>query len=300
MAFKFLFRILIIVVHCLAGEKALRGKISFFLAILFSLYLLLACVILFLVIERRFETSLIYVWSPRAKEFAVLVVILVLASILSVTTATLRLKQAGALSLAGWMFYSPVLFAIIVPMHIIFVGVFAVFYLFWYPLTRSYLGYILVDGLLFPPNECIGLSLIAIGLAIYVASLYNLIYFTYKGEKLVKRSLYKYIRHPQYLGIILWTLGATILAGRAMCYIAWLTLTYVYLVLAEYEEKCLEENLGKRYIDYEKETYFMVPIPLPRLDWKRRILVYTVVYLSIVAILVLAVQMNLIALSISR
>ena len=77
------------------------------------------------------------------------------------------------------------------------------------------------------------------------------------SEQLVKTGVYKYIRHPMYLGINM-TLGGLIIASGSYLGLG------VYLLLAiplnivrsRWEEKALLEEFGDSYIEYKKNTWF--------------------------------------------
>jgi len=278
-----------------------KEYLAYIFAISFSLYLSFSYYILYLILNCTIQVGQItfWLWLPQNPESLSLILILVISSISAVILTVIRLRLIGAISIASWFIYTPVLFSIIIPMHIIFASILLVVYLAWYPIAK-YIpnGRQIIDGLIVfsrPISYILQIApiFLLVGLAIYIVSLCDLIYFTYKGEKLVKHGLYKFIRHPQYLGIILWTLGATILAERWFCYIAWATLAYTYILLAEYEEKVLETSLGEVYINYEKKTFFMIPLPIPRPRRTIRILSYTILYIIALGILLNAPELGI-------
>ncbi|HEA47206.1 MAG TPA: isoprenylcysteine carboxylmethyltransferase family protein [bacterium] len=82
----------------------------------------------------------------------------------------------------------------------------------------------------------------------------------YKGEGgLVTDSLYRYIRHPQYLGLILVTTGMLIQWPTILTIIMWPVLLFAYRHLAKKEERELEEKFGERYFEYKRETGMFFP-----------------------------------------
>ncbi|MFQ6042328.1 MAG: methyltransferase family protein [Candidatus Poribacteria bacterium] len=85
-----------------------------------------------------------------------------------------------------------------------------------------------------------------------------------KGE-LVTDGLYSYVRHPQYAGLFLITLGMMIQWPTMITMIMWPILMIVYYRLALKEERQMEATFGDRYIEYKRR----VPAFAPR--FKRRV-----------------------------
>ena len=109
-------------------------------------------------------------------------------------------------------------------------------------------------GVLLPVSNMI----IMIGMALIVFG-WSKIYRA-KGQ-LVTKSIYKYIRHPQYLGFLLITLGMIVLWPVITTIIMWPFLFLLYRSLAKKEEKRMEEIFGEEYLKYKSE----VPMFIPRL-----------------------------------
>src|SRR4030067_1119759 len=84
----------------------------------------------------------------------------------------------------------------------------------------------------------------------------------YKAKcQLGTNSIYKSIRHPQYLGFLLITLGMIVLWPVITTLIMWPFLFLLYRRLAAKEEKRMEEMFGEEYLRYKSE----VPMFIPRL-----------------------------------
>ena len=79
--------------------------------------------------------------------------------------------------------------------------------------------------------------------------------------KLVNDGIYRYIRHPQYLGFLLLTLGMNIQYTTVLTLIMWPLLIVLYYRLAIIEEKEVEEKFGEEYSQYKQKT----PMFFPRL-----------------------------------
>lgn len=67
------------------------------------------------------------------------------------------------------------------------------------------------------------------------------------------------MRHPQYAGLILGTLGLTVLSGRPVSMIGWLTLVAGCLILGSMEEREMLTKIGGEYDNYMRSTAFMIP-----------------------------------------
>ncbi|KPV62658.1 MAG: hypothetical protein AOA65_1707 [Candidatus Bathyarchaeota archaeon BA1] len=80
-----------------------------------------------------------------------------------------------------------------------------------------------------------------------------------RGKKLLTSKAYRYVRHPQYAGLILGTLGLTVLSGRPVSMIGWLTLVAGCLILGSMEEREMLTKIGGEYDNYMRSTAFMIP-----------------------------------------
>jgi len=88
------------------------------------------------------------------------------------------------------------------------------------------------------------------------------------GE-LVTGGIYRYIRHPQYLGLIVLTIGLLIQWPTIITLLMWPVLVLMYYRLAKREEREALEAYGERYIEYKRQT----PMFLPSIRRKRKNLV---------------------------
>jgi protein-S-isoprenylcysteine O-methyltransferase Ste14 len=79
------------------------------------------------------------------------------------------------------------------------------------------------------------------------------------GERLVTQALYRYIRHPQYLGLILITVGMLIQWPTLLTIIMWPVLMVAYYRLARREERVMEAHFGDTYRQYRMRTPMFVP-----------------------------------------
>ena len=78
------------------------------------------------------------------------------------------------------------------------------------------------------------------------------------GE-LVTDSIYRYVRHPQYLGLIVITVGLLIQWPTIITLAMWPVLVLMYYRLAKKEEKEAGEAFGERYEEYKRNTPMFLP-----------------------------------------
>ena len=123
---------------------------------------------------------------------------------------------------------------------------------------------------LFSPNYAIsafGLLLILIGIIIRWSAILELRkYFTVDvkilpDHKLICSGLFKYIRHPSYLGLLLSVLGLGITMVNWLSTIVILVPHIILIVLRiNEEERALEDRFGPEYRTYRQRTRRLIPL----------------------------------------
>lgn len=78
------------------------------------------------------------------------------------------------------------------------------------------------------------------------------------GE-LVTGGVYRYVRHPQYLGLIVITVGLLIQWPTIITLAMWPVLVLMYYRLAKREEREALEAFGDRYEEYKRQTPMFFP-----------------------------------------
>jgi protein-S-isoprenylcysteine O-methyltransferase Ste14 len=78
-------------------------------------------------------------------------------------------------------------------------------------------------------------------------------------DQLVTTDIYGYIRHPQYLGFLLITLGMNVLWITISTLLLWPILVILYYRLAKEEEKNMEEKFGEEYRKYKQNVPMFIP-----------------------------------------
>lgn len=78
------------------------------------------------------------------------------------------------------------------------------------------------------------------------------------GCKLITYGIYKYIRHPMYLSVILLGLGMVLLYPYPIQIIFYIALVIVLVIKMLYEESLWRSHLDE-YEDYMKKTKRLIP-----------------------------------------
>lgn len=77
--------------------------------------------------------------------------------------------------------------------------------------------------------------------------------------RMVTNGLYRLIRHPQYTGLFLLTLGMLVQWPTLITMLMWPILMITYYRLAKKEEAEMEEQFGQHYLLYRQVTPAVVP-----------------------------------------
>jgi protein-S-isoprenylcysteine O-methyltransferase Ste14 len=113
----------------------------------------------------------------------------------------------------------------------------------------------------------IGMVLFVIGLMIRIHSILTLKqFFTYsiakvENHRIIETGLYKFLRHPGYLGQLIIFLGISTSISNWLSISAMLipvTLGYLYRI--KVEERFMLEKLGEDYLNYQERTKRLIPM----------------------------------------
>ena len=80
------------------------------------------------------------------------------------------------------------------------------------------------------------------------------------SHQLITHGIYKYVRHPAYLGWLLWAPATQIILLNPVSFgifLNWAWLFFKHRI--EYEEQFLIEFFGQRYIEYRNQTWTWIP-----------------------------------------
>ena len=104
----------------------------------------------------------------------------------------------------------------------------------------------------------IGIMLILYGLKVIVVH-------RTKGDVLVTTGPYRWIRHPQHLGIIMSLLAPALSFSyiRPSDIVSWSLIAFGLIVSADLEEVSLSKRFGEKFDEYRSKVSFMIPYCLP-------------------------------------
>jgi protein-S-isoprenylcysteine O-methyltransferase Ste14 len=116
------------------------------------------------------------------------------------------------------------------------------------------------------------LAWIAIGLGLFIFVLGTITWFYGRAQrrKTVDFWIYRYTRHPQYLGFIIWSYGVMLFAAQQPVVrgganpgasLPWLLTSLVVICIALAEENRMRKEDSERYSQYAASAPFMFPIP---------------------------------------
>ncbi len=135
----------------------------------------------------------------------------------------------------------------------------------------AYLPYQILMSFLYPPISPLIISRIILGLGIIVLFISTTTWFYGKllGIRIIDFGIYKYSRHPQYLGFMLWNYGILILIPPIFVQggyvpipsLIWLLFALITIGIALAEEiEALKKDYSE-YIHMRNNVPFMFPLP---------------------------------------
>jgi protein-S-isoprenylcysteine O-methyltransferase Ste14 len=78
--------------------------------------------------------------------------------------------------------------------------------------------------------------------------------------KLIESGVYSWVRHPMYLGILLFCLSFLFICFSLVSFGLWIVFFIFYDRMATYEERSLIEKLSDAYITYQKRVSKWFPM----------------------------------------
>lgn len=150
---------------------------------------------------------------------------------------------------------------------------------FWGDLVRlgdiAYAPYII----LVYPFSLVGLDVrrslaglfISLGLFFFILGVLTWFYARYKQKNTADFWIYRFSRHPQYLGWIVWSYGlmlrvslrhdTMLQAGNPGASLPWVISTLIIISVALHEETRMVQQHGQTYRDYRDRAPFLFPLP---------------------------------------
>ena len=80
-----------------------------------------------------------------------------------------------------------------------------------------------------------------------------------RPASVVSTGAFRYVRHPLYLGSILFYLGLTVSTASLFSLALLVAIFLFYNYIASYEERLMEMKFGEDYVSYKKRTGKWVP-----------------------------------------
>jgi protein-S-isoprenylcysteine O-methyltransferase Ste14 len=108
-------------------------------------------------------------------------------------------------------------------------------------------------------TKIVGWTLAVLGFLGFCAAAIPVYYRKLAKKGAVTGGIYKHIRHPQYLSLIICSLGLLLVWPRNIVMISFVTVIFAYYFLAKAEEKECIAKFGKPYEDYVRRTGMFLP-----------------------------------------
>lgn len=105
----------------------------------------------------------------------------------------------------------------------------------------------------------IGLALAVLGFLAFCIGAGQVYYHKLARKGVVTGGVYNYIRHPQYVSLIVCSFGLLLLWPRYIVLVSFVTVLFAYYFLARAEEKECALKYGQSYIDYQNKTGMFLP-----------------------------------------
>ncbi len=110
-----------------------------------------------------------------------------------------------------------------------------------------------------------GLSLFIVGLTIAIVAAWTLKRFysstlvTREDHQLITHGVYRFARHPLYLGVLIAVMGVPVYAPSLYGFLILSLLIPIFLFRIKMEEDMLTEHFGDEYRAYRKATKKLIP-----------------------------------------
>ncbi len=105
----------------------------------------------------------------------------------------------------------------------------------------------------------IGVGAIIIIVAVYFMNGSHKDLFDTQVEGLATTGVFSRVRHPMYLGTHLLYLGLAVVTFSLASIVMWMIIFVFYNILANYEERKLEERFGNQFLEYKKTVRKWIP-----------------------------------------
>ena len=139
----------------------------------------------------------------------------------------------------------------------------------------------------------IGIVLFITGILGFTIGAVQIYYTKIFRKTAVLGGLYRFIRHPQYLFLMIWGLGLVLLWPRKIVLIFYVTMIFIYYRLACLEEKECERKFGEEYKRYKNKTGMFFPANLvPKIKLTENPLLKRAGHLPVIIIYILTITLT--------
>jgi len=261
------------------------GKVKFFAAMFLSILFTLALLYLTLEVPNMVNAWLLRVfpdyWIVADESIAAALEVLRVVGFISFII-TVALIMLGFLFNKMWLsrlgllaFYLPTFGYFAFTMF--FLAGIGVLRVLWLPLLQLSPNVLRLGEIVYLPSILFGFStvpasctIIFLGLLVFMFGVLTWLYSKFKGVEIVDFWIYKYSRHPQYLGFLMWSYGLMLLASAFGAPRAsytpppsfpWLISAFTTIGIALHEEQMMVKSYGDKYKKYMEGRPFMLPLP---------------------------------------
>ncbi|MBL7221052.1 MAG: isoprenylcysteine carboxylmethyltransferase family protein [Phycisphaerae bacterium] len=105
----------------------------------------------------------------------------------------------------------------------------------------------------------IGPIMVVAGLVVFCIGAGQIYWAKFRRSGIVTGGLYRFVRHPQYIALTLFGLGLLLAWGRAIMFIAFFMMMFLYYYLTKSEERTCVRLFGDDYRAYRRRTSFIFP-----------------------------------------
>ncbi|MGM9580111.1 MAG: methyltransferase family protein [Anaerovibrio sp.] len=109
-------------------------------------------------------------------------------------------------------------------------------------------------------HEYVGAFLASTGFAAFLIGAVQIYYSKFTRKGAVTGGIYRIIRHPQYTAFAICGLGLLLLWPRFINLFMFVTMLFVYYLLAKAEERECESKFGASYLEYKTKTAMFLPL----------------------------------------
>ena len=106
----------------------------------------------------------------------------------------------------------------------------------------------------------IGVGAVVLVAAVYFMNASHKDLFDTQIEGLAMKGVFGRVRHPMYLGTHLFYLGLAIVTFSLASIVMWMIIFVFYNILANYEERKLEERFGEQFLEYKSRVRKWIPV----------------------------------------